>query len=256
MLELYLYSTIAIFIYMVIIFIIAQVKIDNSIVDIAWGIGFVIVSFVSLFYTQEYALRQMLVVGLVTVWGVRLALFIWYRSIGKGEDFRYVNFRKNWGDKARSRAFFKVFMLQGAILLVLAYPILRVHASPDPGIDLFMFIGSIMWLIGFLFQAVGDQQLERFKRTKIRKEQILKTGLWRYSRHPNYFGEVLMWWGIFVIIFPVNLGWTAGFSALLITTLLLRVSGVPLLDKRYKDNADYQQYKKETNNFIPWFPKQ
>lgn len=255
MLDLYLYSTIAIFFFMVSVFIVAQVKVDNSIVDIAWGLGFVVVSLVSLFYTQEYTIRQLSVVALVSIWGVRLSLFIGYRSIGKGEDFRYANFRKNWGEKARSRAFFRVFMLQGIILLVLAYPILRVHASKEVGIDLFMFIGAMIWLIGFLFQAFGDYQLERFKRTKTHKDQILKTGLWRYTRHPNYFGEVTMWWGIFVIVFPVNLGWTAGFSVLLITLLLLKISGVPLLDKRYKGNEDYEQYKRETNNFIPWFPK-
>lgn len=255
MAELYLFSSLAIFLFMVTVFIIAQVMKDNSIVDIAWGFGFVIVALVSLFYTQEFSIRQLIIVGFVTLWGMRLAIFLWYRSIGRGEDFRYANFRKNWGKNVVVTAFFRVFMMQGAILLVLAYPILRVHASDGPGVDFFMIAGAAIWVIGFFFQVVGDAQLDKFKKNKTHKDQILNTGVWRYTRHPNYFGEATMWWGIFVIVLPVELGWTAVFSAFFINFLLIRVSGVPFLDERFKDNQEYQQYKKETNKFIPWFPK-
>lgn len=255
MLDLYLYTAIAIFVFMTTVFVIAQIITDNSIVDIAWGFGFVIAAWVSMLATQEFTVRQLIVTGLVTLWGFRLGIFLWIRSIGRGEDFRYQNFRKNWGEKAVSRAFFRVFMLQGAFMLILAYPILLVHASAGPGVDAFMIAGLLIWLIGFFFQVVGDQQLERFKKNKTHKDEILTSGVWRYTRHPNYFGEAAMWWGIFVIVLPVELGWTAVFSALFINFMLLNVSGVPFLDERFKDNEAYQQYKRETNNFIPWFPK-
>ncbi|AOM83499.1 DUF1295 domain-containing protein [Salisediminibacterium beveridgei] len=255
MLELYLYSTLAIFIFMVSVFLLAQKKKDNSIVDIAWGFGFVIIAWVSLLYTQENSIRELLVVTLVTLWGVRLGSFLWYRSIGRGEDFRYANFRKNWGKNAVRIAFFRVFMLQGAFMLLIAYPIIRVHASEGPGVDFFLIAGTLIWLVGFFFQVVGDTQLDKFKKNKTHKDQILTTGVWRYTRHPNYFGEAAMWWGIFVIVLPVELGWTAVFSALFINFMLLKVSGVPFLDERFKDNENYQQYKRETNNFVPWFPK-
>lgn len=255
MLELYLFSTLAIFIFMVSVFLLAQKMKDNSIVDIAWGFGFVIIAWVSLLYTPETSIRELLVVTLVTLWGVRLGSFLWYRSIGRGEDFRYANFRKNWGKNAVMIAFFRVFMMQGAFMLLLAYPILRVHASEGPGVDFFMIAGALIWLLGFFFQVVGDAQLQSFKKRKTHEDQILTTGVWRYTRHPNYFGEATMWWGIFVIVLPVELGWTAVFSALFINFLLLRVSGVPFLDERFKDNENYQQYKRETNNFVPWFPK-
>ncbi|WP_108672343.1 DUF1295 domain-containing protein [Peribacillus acanthi] len=253
--ELYAINGLVIFIYMVALFLIAQKIKDNSIVDIGWGMGFVIIAIVSYFSAEETSLRQLFVLLLVGIWGVRLALHLYIRSIGRGEDFRYANFRKQWGEKATIIAFFRVFMMQGAIMLLLAYPILRVNVANENTETLFLALGIIIWMIGFFFQAVGDYQLERFKKQKKQKEEILDTGLWKFSRHPNYFGEATMWWGIFIIVLPVELGWTAAFSALFINFLLLKVSGVPFLDKRYKDNREYQRYKERTNRFIPWLPK-
>lgn len=256
MLDLYVLNVAAIFIFMVTMFIIAQLKKDNSIVDIGWGLGFVIIAFVSYFATGgEKDLRQTVVLILVTLWGIRLFLHLFIRSIGRGEDFRYVNFRKQWGKNATVIAFFRVFMMQGAIMLLLAYPIVLVNSAIAEGLDGAAIIGLIVWIVGFLFQTIGDYQLERFKKQKKHKEEILKSGLWRYSRHPNYFGEAAMWWGIFLIVLGVQNGWTAFFSAAFINLLLLKVSGVPFLDKRYAGNKDYQLYKQETNQFIPWIPK-
>ncbi len=256
MFNLYLINIGAIFVFMVTMFIIAQIKKDNSIVDIGWGLGFVIIAFVSYFSTSgAHSFREMIVLILVSIWGVRLFLHLLIRSIGRGEDFRYVNFRKQWGKNATVIAFFRVFMMQGAFMLLLAYPIIFVNIAKTTNFDVLATIGVLIWLIGFIFQSVGDYQLERFKKRKKHKEEILKTGLWRYSRHPNYFGEATMWWGIFFIVLGVHNGWTSIFSAAFINLLLLKVSGVPFLDKRYAENAEYQQYKKETNRFIPWFPK-
>lgn len=254
--DLYVLNIAAIFIFMVTMFIIAQLKKDNSIVDIGWGLGFVIIAFVSYFSTAgENSLRQTVVLTLVSLWGIRLFLHLLIRSIGRGEDFRYVNFRKQWGKNATVIAFFRVFMMQGAIMLLLAYPIVLVNIAEGPEFDVLAGIGLAVWCIGFFFQSIGDYQLERFKKRKKYKEEILKSGLWKYSRHPNYFGEAAMWWGIFLVVLGVENGWTAVFSAAFINLLLLKVSGVPFLDKRYAGNTDYQIYKQETNLFIPWFPK-
>lgn len=254
--DLYVLNIGAIFTFMVTMFIIAQIKKDNSIVDIGWGLGFVIIAFVSYFSTEgQHSLRQTIILTLVSLWGIRLFLHLLIRSIGRGEDFRYANFRKQWGKNATVIAFFRVFMMQGAIMLLLAYPIVLVNVAESGEFDVFAVIGMIVWVIGFLFQSIGDYQLERFKKRKKHKEEILKSGLWRFSRHPNYFGEAAMWWGIFLIVLGVQNGWTAFFSAAFINLLLLKVSGVPFLDKRYAGNTDYQVYKQETNLFIPWFPK-
>ncbi len=254
--DLYLINIGAIFIFMVSMFIIAQLIKDNSIVDIGWGLGFVIIAFVSYFASEgENTIRQTIVLTLVSLWGIRLFLHLLIRSIGRGEDFRYANFRKQCGKNVRVIAFFRVFMMQGAIMLLLAYPIVLVNAADSSGLDIFAGIGILLWSIGFLFQSIGDFQLERFKKRKKHREEVLKSGLWRYSRHPNYFGEAVMWWGIFLIVLGVQNGWTAFFSAAFINLLLLKVSGVPFLDKRYAGNAEYQLYKQETNLFIPWFPK-
>lgn len=254
--DLYVINIGAIFLFMVTMFIIAQLIKDNSIVDIGWGLGFVIIAFVSYFASEgEHTLRQTIVLTLVSLWGIRLFLHLLIRSIGRGEDFRYANFRKQWGKNVRIIAFFRVFMMQGAIMLLLAYPIVLVNVADSSGFDIFAALGLIVWLIGFLFQSIGDYQLEHFKKRKKHKEEILKSGLWRYSRHPNYFGEAAMWWGVYLIVIGAQNGWTAFFSAAFINLLLLKVSGVPFLDKRYAGNEEYQIYKQETNLFIPWFPK-
>lgn len=254
--DLYVINIGAIFLFMLTMFIIAQLIKDNSIVDIGWGLGFVIIAFVSYFASEgEHSLRQTIVLTLVSLWGIRLFLHLLIRSIGRGEDFRYANFRKQWGKNVRIIAFFRVFMMQGAIMLLLAYPIILVNVAESSGFDIFTVLGLIVWVIGFLFQSVGDYQLEHFKKRKKHKEEILKSGLWRYSRHPNYFGEAAMWWGVYLIVIGAQNGWTAFFSAAFINLLLLKVSGVPFLDKRYAGNEEYQIYKQETNLFIPWFPK-
>ncbi len=119
------------------------------------------------------------------------------------------------------------------------------------------FIGLFIWIIGFLFQSIGDYQLKQFVSNRENKGRIIKSGLWKYTRHPNYFGEATMWWGIFVIgLNPSsNAGLYGIFSPLIITYMLLFVSGVPMLEKKYKDNEEFQKYAKVTNKFVPWFPK-
>jgi len=254
---LYLLNVLVIFAYMCVIYVIAQKIKNNAIVDIGWGFGFVTIAVTSFLYTGNTSVKALLVGTLITLWGVRLGTYLWVRAYGKPEDFRYANFRKQWGKRVKLIAFFRVFMLQGAFMLLIAYPIIHVMKVDDStSWDLFSIVGAIVWIVGYFFQVVGDAQLASFKKRRISSEQVLTTGLWRYTRHPNYFGEACMWWGIAIIVLPLDQGFWALLSALFINVLLVKVSGVPFLDKRYANNAQYQQYKRETNRFIPWLPKQ
>jgi steroid 5-alpha reductase family enzyme len=164
--------------------------------------------------------------------------------------------REKWGGLAYVKSFTHIFMLQGFLLLFIAYPLILVNVLPKAGFNILDAVGIAIWATGFFFEVAGDYQLSRFiKYEKKSKSDIMTKGLWRYSRHPNYFGEALLWWGIFLIVLSTPYGWAAIFSPIIIDYLLLKVSGVPLLEKRYKDNEKYQRYAQKTNKFVPWFPR-
>jgi len=255
MFEYIIQTAIAVFIYMNIVFVVALLKKDNSIVDIAWGLGFILVTVFSLFREAGTTNLQILVSLLVLLWGLRLAIHVFFRNKGRREDWRYANWRKEWGRWFVVRSYLQVFLLQGLLLLLIAYPILLVNSTQTASIGLLAYVGTLTWGVGFFFEAVGDYQLLRFKRNPENKGKLMIQGLWKYTRHPNYFGECVMWWGIFLAALSVSEGWTALISPLLITFLLLRVSGVVMLEAKYKKNADFQEYAQRTNAFLPWFPK-
>ena len=235
-------------------FVIALWRKDNSIADIAWGIGFVFIAVLNLMLAEQIYWRQWIVTGLVVIWGMRLALHIYLRSRGKPEDFRYAEMRKRWGRRAALNSFTHVFMSQGLMLLMIAYPIIMVNANPKPGVTLFDLIGILIWIAGFLFEVIADVQLQNFiRKEKTPENPIMMRGLWKYSRHPNYFGEALVWWGIFFLALSIPSGWLAIFSPVAITFLLVKVSGVPLLEKKYQGNPAYQDYASRTSIFVPWF---
>lgn len=253
--ETILYSAAAVFVYMAVIFVVALFKKDNSIVDIAWGLGFILVALLTFFLDGEFAGRHIFVTVLVLIWGTRLAVHIFFRNKGRGEDFRYAQWRREWGKWFLLRSFFQIFMLQGLLLLVIASPIILTNHSRERGISYLDLVGVVLWITGFFFEATGDFQLSRFKRDPGNKGKIMKSGLWKFTRHPNYFGEAVMWWGIFLIALSVKFGWTVIISPLLITLLLLRVSGVTMLEKKYVGNKEFAEYAKKTSAFFPWFPK-
>jgi steroid 5-alpha reductase family enzyme len=256
MLALILYSAIAVFLYMTVVFVLALARKDNSIVDVAWGIGFILVAMLTFFLEKGYTARQVLASLLVFVWGMRLATHIFIRNRGRGEDFRYAQWRRDWGKWFIPRSFLQIFMLQGILLLVIAYPVMLVNYSQGRGISFLDVLGAAVWLLGFFFESVGDFQLLRFKRKPENKGKIMAQGLWRYTRHPNYFGEAAMWWGVFLIALSVRNGWTALVSPALITFLLLRVSGVIMLEKKYVGSKEYEEYARRTSAFVPWFPRE
>ena len=242
-----------------IFYLISRMKNDFSVVDIAWGLSFLLI-FVTAgtTFNSNWEAREVLIGSLVFIWSVRLSGYIFLRSrkIGK-EDYRYAQFRKDWGNNANTIAYFRVFILQAFLSLLIASPLILIHyykSAPAFGTVLDL-LGLSLWIIGFLFEAIGDFQKHIFKSNEANKGKILQTGLWRYTRHPNYFGDALLWWGMFFIIINEVPIWFAVWGPLLLNFFLLKVSGVALLERKYEDNKTFSNYKKTTNAFIPWFPK-
>lgn len=250
----YFISALYIFIFMNFMYLLALRLKDNSIVDIGWGIGFIIVALATLFDKGTFYPRQLLITALTIAWGLRLAIYIFIRNRGKGEDFRYRQWREEWGKTIYWRSYLQVFMLQGAIMFVIALPLMQVNASTSSDLLITDFIGAVVWLIGFLFEAVGDAQMMRFKNNPASKGKIMRSGLWKYTRHPNYFGETLLWWGIFIIATGEGNIFISVISPLLLTYLLLKVSGVAMLEKKYTGNPEYDDYIKTTSSFVPMLP--
>jgi steroid 5-alpha reductase family enzyme len=248
-------SMASVFIYMTFLFLLALIQKDNSIVDVGWGIGFILVWVVTFFLEPGVTARQLLAGGLVLIWASRLAAHIYARNKGRGEDFRYARWRKNWGKWFVPRSFFQVFMLQGFFLLLIAYPVILIARSPGIGLNGVDTLGLFVWLAGFSFETVGDAQLRRFKKAPQNKGRIMTQGLWRLTRHPNYFGESMMWWGIFIISLSAERGWTGVVGPLVITLLLTKISGIPMLEKKYRGNLEFEKYAQKTSAFFPWFPR-
>jgi steroid 5-alpha reductase family enzyme len=229
---------------------------NSSIVDIFWGAGFVIFAWVAFFITPGGFLgRKLLLTTLVTLWGLRLTIHILLRNWGKPEDFRYQVWRTQHGKKWWWYSYFQVFLLQGVLLTLIAAPLLAAQLSAAPArLTALDYIAIPLWLVGFFFEAVGDWQLKRFKADPANKGKVLDHGVWRYTRHPNYFGDAAQWWAYFLIAVAAG-GWWTVFSPILMTTLLLRVSGVSLLEKTLDSRPGYKEYAERTSEFIPWFPK-
>lgn len=242
----------SLFIYFVGWFILSIKKKKYSLIDIAWGGGFVVVSWASFLGTRLKTIQGTLLLILVTFWGIRLALHLAKRNWSKPEDYRYIKIRQNFGEKwVNVQAFFKIFMIQGILLAIIAFPIMISFSYPSDTMYWWQWIGVLVWIIGFFFEVIGDKQLERFKEDYQNKGKLLTTGLWSITRHPNYFGEALCWWGIYLLsLSSSQFGWLI-FSPILITYLLLAVSGVPLLEKKYHHRKDFQEYANKTPKFFP-----
>jgi steroid 5-alpha reductase family enzyme len=241
---------------MSILFIIAKKYNDISIVDRGWAGGFMLLALMTFFARSGASERALLVTMLTGVWGIRLTGHIVSRNWGKGEDPRYTAMKATWGNSATIKSFFYVFMLQGLLILIIAYPVMLINLTSIGRLTWFDYVGFIVWLVGFFFEVVGDYQLQRFVQNSANKGNILDTGLWRYTRHPNYFGESLIWWGMFLLALPVAYGFTTIMSPLTITVLLLFVSGVPLTEKSLEANPAFANYKEKTSSFFPWLPQQ
>lgn len=254
--QLIIESIILLFVYFFIFFVVGTIIKNNSIVDIGWGIGFVILAWYTTLRSGNLGGANLLITLLISIWGIRLFYHIIQRNIGKGEDFRYAKWRDEWGKWVIPRAFFQVYMLQGVFMFVVALPVILVNLRDSAAdITVFSILGLVIWGIGFFFESVGDYQLKKFKENPENKGKIMKYGLWKYTRHPNYFGEATMWWGLAVIAISAGTSIAVFISPIVITYLLLFVSGVPMLEKKFAKRPGYKEYKEATPKFFPWFPK-
>jgi steroid 5-alpha reductase family enzyme len=225
---------------------------DNSIADIFWGLGFLQIAIHSMIISAIYLISQILFFILILLWSLRISVYIFSKKlIKKGEDPRYAIWRKTC-KYFYLRSFFQVYILQGFLLLIIAIPIFLINNSP-PKLNLLTIIGLIISLSGLIYETIGDLQLRSFLMNKKKSGEIMKEGLWKYSRHPNYFGESVFWFGISIIAFQISV--LTFISWILITILLRFVSGVPLAEARYKDNKKFQDYKKTTPPIFPNFLK-
>lgn len=250
----YVAAALALFLFVNAWFAVALALKRNDVADIAWGLGFVLVGWTA-FAFSDHSARSVLVNALVTAWGVRLAWHIARRNARKPEDARYAAWRQEW-TWFRLRSYVQIFLLQGVLLYIIALPMLFIHATPASALTVLDAAGVVVWLAGFFFEAIADAQLKRFLRDPANKGKIMDRGLWAYSRHPNYFGEVTQWWGVFLLVLPLPYGFMTVVGPLTITLLILFVSGVPLLEKKYAGRPDFEAYKKRTSVFVPWFQKQ
>jgi steroid 5-alpha reductase family enzyme len=243
--------SLVIFVYMVLVFLVALLKKDNSIVDVFWGPGFILVAIFSWQSTREISLVKVILNLAVLVWGTRLGVYIFLRKRGKEEDFRYKAWRDQWKHFIL-RSFFQVFILQGVLMLIIAMPVYYVNLSRSHSFGMAGIIGTGLVICGLLFEIAGDYQLSVFKKDPVNKGRIITSGLWKYTRHPNYFGEALFWWGISCFALSLPGGWKTMASPLLITFFLRFVSGVPMLEKKYKGRTDWEEYCKKTPPFVPF----
>lgn len=237
--------------YMSLWFIVSLLRKRNDVADVAWGLGFVLMSWTAYSLAMSHSVRALIVCALVSVWGTRLAWHIYHRNKGKAEDYRYLAWRQEWGKWFYVRSYFQVYLLQGALLFLIVMPVLFINQRSSSDLGLLDFVGIAVWLIGFVFESVGDAQLAKFIKDPSNKGKLMQSGLWAYTRHPNYFGEVTQWWGLWIIALSVENGFLSIIGPLTITILILKVSGIPLLEKKMQSHPDFADYEKRVSKFFP-----
>lgn len=257
MLNLFLQASLIIFILVSLLWILSAIIKNVSIVDLFWGLGYVIVNAFYILKSGDLNTRKIIVLVLVSVWGLRLFIYLSLRNIGKGEDFRYQNFRKTYGpERYWWFSYFQTFLLQGALILLVSLPLLGVNnGKPFTGLIWLDYVGIVIWIIGFMFETGGDYQLSRFKKDPTNKGKVLDKGFWKYTRHPNYFGDSAVWWAFAVFSIASGSYWQI-IGSVFMTLLIIKVSGVSLLEKTLNDTKpQYREYIQKTSSFFPWFPK-
>jgi steroid 5-alpha reductase family enzyme len=250
-----LLSALILIIFMIIAFIVGTLKKDNSVIDVFYGLGYIVLIWSGLFLSNTFPPRKIIITSLVTLWGLRLAIYILIRNWGKPEDYRYQAIRKKMGNNVVLKSFGRIYMFQGLIIFLVGFPELFATTSVNMKVSWLDLVGTLTWILGFYFEAVGDFQLRRFLKNPVNKGKILDQGLWKFTQHPNYFGEVTMWWGLYLMVINVPWGFVTIFGPIIINFMIIKVSGVRLLNKRFEKDDKYTDYKKKTSAFIPWFPK-
>ena len=256
-LEIWLSGFLLSMVFLIFLWIISVFLKNASIIDPFWGMGFVILSAFYMWSTENPPYRSWALMSMVSIWGLRLSIYLFLRNLGKGEDYRYQQFRRDYGpNRYWWVSFFQVFLLQGVIMSVVALPLLGSMMEPSEwDAPLLFWPAVVLWIIGFIFEAGGDYQLVQFKK-KRKTGEVLQTGLWKYSRHPNYFGDALIWWAIGLMSVSNGYFWPL-LGPLVMNWLLLKISGVSLLEQNLKETKPhYKAYMEKTSAFFPWFPKQ
>jgi len=244
---------VAVMIAMALLWLLSLALRDASIVDPFWPWGFVLVGATYAMASGRWGSRVVVVLGLLTAWALRLGLHLLRRNRAEGEDPRYRAMRDRHGSAFGRVSLFTVFWLQGVILWLVSAPVLGAVLG-DRGWSPLGAAGLLTALVGISLEAVADGELRRFRADPDNRGRVLDVGLWRYSRHPNYFGNAVLWWGIYLIAVEAGAAWTI-FGPMLMTALLLWVSGVRLLERGLRSTrAGYAEYARRTSAFVPWFP--
>ncbi len=239
--------------YMAAWFVVGYRKKQLNTVDVAWGSGFAIIAW--LVTLQQPSARSLLIAVLVSIWAARITNHLGRRVFSSGEDPRYKELSSKWKGNFWRRASFSIFMLQGVLVVIISLPVTIAAGEQNANLGWLSAIGATLWLIGFVVESVGDRQLRRFVANKANRGKVMDQGLWRYSRHPNYFGEMVQWWAIGLIALQVSYGWIGLLGPLTLTYLLLFISGVPLIENRRKSDPAYRRYMERTSMIVPLPPK-
>ncbi len=250
------FSSVVILSYFTLFYASAVIRKRNDIADVAWGLGFTTLAW-ALFIRSGFEVdtRTIITLLMVSLWGVRLATHIGQRHfLHKEEDGRYQDMRKKWSNPLL-RSYTDVFLTQSFFMLLVSAPIILFFYDASTPLQWFNIVGLVIWVVGFVFEAVGDYQLKMFIKHDKKDGKIMKSGLWQYTRHPNYFGEISLWWGFFIFTLFTPYWYIGIIGPLTITYLIIGVSGIPMLEKRYKGNKEYEKYQETTNAFFPAPPK-
>ncbi len=251
MIELIKFLSLGILIYVSLFYLIATFIRNWSIIDIAWGPGFVLIAFLTLYHSQNINTASLIITGLTSLWAIRLALHIGIRNIGKEEDFRYANWRKKWQPYPEIQGFFRVFILQGTIMFTVSLPIIiSIYKSSSSFNILYALPGILIFFIGFIIEAIADMQLAKFKKDESNKGKLIRGGLWSISRHPNYLGEIILWWGLglFALLFEYGI---LGLLGPLCIHLIIRYISIPVLEEKWEKRNDWDHIKKEIPVLFP-----
>jgi len=248
----------AVLVFMTVMFIVSRILKRTDVVDAAWGPAFLVAAltaFVSNPYGIGFGLNvQTLVTALVAIWAGRLCLTIFMRLRRQPEDRRYVELRKRWKGNQFLNTYLRIFLVQALLATLISSAVIHINLSLPQTVTTYGLIGLAVWLIGFSFETIGDLQLKRFLADPANKGKLMTHGLWKYTRHPNYFGEATMWWGIFIMALSVPNGWLGLITPVVITYLLLFVSGVPMTEKAFEGRPGWEAYRKKTSKFFPLPP--
>lgn len=237
----------------VLAFIVGEKEKNHGLIDVFWGLGFIVGALASYLYGPKENMVALMINILVTLWGLRLAYYLFKRNYGKPEDERYLIRRERWRDNFAFKMFTRMYLFQLVMNLIINIPVILANQKLASSFTLLTYLGIGLWLVGYFFQVLGDSQLKKFKANPKNKGKIMDQGLWSLTRHPNYFGEVTMWWGIFLMALSIKVSIFAIISPILVTFLLLRVSGVKMMEGIMEGRPGWDEYAAKTNKFFPWF---